>query len=44
LGAKVLEGPSPGPRGSRRRSAGGRLLGLWVRNPPGGGGTDVCLL
>ena len=30
------------PRGLRRRSAAARLVGLWVRIPPGG--TDVCLL
>jgi len=40
---KRIKGPSRWPRGLRRGSAADRLLGLWVRIPPGAW-MFVCLL
>jgi len=39
----ILLSRSQWPRGLRRRSTPARMLRLWVRIPPvGGGGLDVC--
>ena len=39
---KHMEGRSQWPHGLRRRSAAARLLGLWVRIPPGAWMSVCC--
>ena len=41
---KIVTDRSLWPRGLRRRSASARLLGLWVRIPPGAWMFVLCLL